>query len=112
MSTSPVMYNIGLDPIFAKKKKIIDDYDNNFKYLKNADLIIAETEKDYLIDFQIGDLITKPLLAVLKECERGNIIAEIEKGGEMEEVKSEKEREKCVLSQQLQGVRLYVPAAR
>ena len=26
--------------IFAKKKKIIDDYDNNFKYLKNADLII------------------------------------------------------------------------
>ena len=26
--------------IFAKKKKIIDDYDNNFKYLENADLII------------------------------------------------------------------------
>ena len=26
--------------IFAKKNKIIDDYDNNFKYLSNADLII------------------------------------------------------------------------
>ena len=39
-----------------------------------ADLIIAETENDYPIDFQEGDLITKPVIAVSKECEHGNMV--------------------------------------